>query len=260
MRYYVLTDIHSFFRQMKDALEEKEYFSDTGPKKIIICGDLFDRGPQPKELIKFILKLLEKDEIILIRGNHEDLMVDLVERIEAYSPATEYTHHGRNGTYKTALTLTRMNKHDVEYFPSEFREKMKKTDFFTKILPEMKNYYETENYIFVHGWIPCNEQKYMNGYSVYSPMSNWRGANERAWEKARWYNGMAAAKCGVIEKGKTIVCGHFRTSWGHSVIEGKGRDDFGLTSDFSPYYNDGIIALDGCTAFSKIVNCIVIED
>ena len=137
---------------------------------------------------------------------------------------------------------------------------MKKTDFFTKILPEMKNYYETENYIFVHGWIPCNEQKYMNGYSVYSPMGNWRGANERAWEKARWYNGMAAAKCGVIEKGKTIVCGHFRTSWGHSVIEGKGRDDFGLTSDFSPYYNDGIIALDGCTAFSKIVNCIVIED
>ena len=56
MRYYVVTDIHSFFKQMKSALEEKGYFKDNGPKKLIICGDLFDRGPQPKELEKFILK------------------------------------------------------------------------------------------------------------------------------------------------------------------------------------------------------------
>ena len=62
MRYYVVTDIHSFFKQMKSALEEKGYFKDNGPKKLIICGDLFDRGPQPKELEKFILKLLENDE------------------------------------------------------------------------------------------------------------------------------------------------------------------------------------------------------
>lgn len=260
MRYYVVTDIHSFFKQMKCALEEKGYFKDNGPKKLIICGDLFDRGPQPKELEKFILKLLENDEVILIRGNHEDLMVDLVNRIELFTPATEYTHHGRNGTYQTALTMTKMKKQDVEFFPSEFREKMKKTDFFTKILPKMRDYYETDNYVFVHGWIPCNEQKLLSGYSVYTPIDNWREADAAAWGKARWYNGMAAARCGVIENHKTIVCGHYRASWGHRVIEGSCKEDIGPLADYSPYYNEGIIALDACTSLSKTVNCIVIDD
>ena len=29
---------------------------------------------------------------------------------------------------------------------------------------------------------------------------------------------------------------------------------------YEPYYDDGIIAIDGCTVSSGIVNCIVIED
>lgn len=31
-------------------------------------------------------------------------------------------------------------------------------------------------------------------------------------------------------------------------------------SDFSPYYANGIIAIDTCTAFSRKVNCMVLED
>ena len=30
--------------------------------------------------------------------------------------------------------------------------------------------------------------------------------------------------------------------------------------DFSPFYSEGIIAIDACTAVSGRVNCIVIED
>ena len=40
---------------------------------------------------------------------------------------------------------------------------------------------------------------------------------------------------------------------------GKGGE-FENDPDFSPYYGEGIIALDACTAFSKKVNCIVIDD
>lgn len=262
MRYYVVTDIHGYFNQMKDALKRKGYFDDKKPHKLIICGDLFDRGSQVKELEKFVLDLIKKDEIILIRGNHEDLMVDLVKNIRDYIPSAENTHHGSNGTYKTALTMTKMNKHDVEYHPEEFQRRMYETPFFKTILPACKNYFETENYVFVHGWVPCNEMKYASfgGQSAYTPMGNWRGASLRAWERARWANGMAAAKCGVVDdQGKTIVCGHFRTAWGHSVIEGVG-ESYGEFGEYSPYYNEGIIALDACTAFSKFVNCIVIDD
>jgi metallophosphoesterase superfamily enzyme len=40
---------------------------------IVICGDLFDRGKEAEELQKYILDLMDRDEGILIRGNHEDL-------------------------------------------------------------------------------------------------------------------------------------------------------------------------------------------
>ena len=58
---------------------------------------------------------------------------------------------------------------------------------------------------------------------------------------------------------KTILCGHWHTSYGHSKYEGRGSE-FGLDADFSPYVSSGIIALDACTAFSKKVNMIVVED
>ena len=63
----------------------------------------------------------------------------------------------------------------------------------------------------------------------------------------------------MLESGKTVVCGHFHTSYGHSKFERKCTE-FGEDADFSPFYAEGIIAIDGCTAHSGKVNCIVIED
>lgn len=260
MKYYIIADPHAFYKEMIVALTEKGYFTDTGPKKLIICGDLFDRGKQVKQMLKFVLDLIKNDEVILIRGNHEDLMLDLVYKINAYLPCPEYSHHGVNGTYDTALAMSGMKRKEIEAHPELFTKKMKESPFLSDIIPKMLDYFETEHYIFVHGWIPCYSQKYRGGERTYlKSTTDFRRATPLDWSDARWYNGMAAAKCGVLEEGKTIVCGHFRTSWGHSVIHGDG-DDYGPNGNYSIYYNDGIIALDGCTSYSKRVNCLVIED
>ena len=58
---------------------------------------------------------------------------------------------------------------------------------------------------------------------------------------------------------KTVVCGHRTASYGHFKYERKGSE-FGEDADFSPYYADGIIAIDACTAVSGKMNCIVIVD
>ena len=58
---------------------------------------------------------------------------------------------------------------------------------------------------------------------------------------------------------KTILCGHWHSSYGHATYEHKGSE-FGHDADFSPYYGTGVIALDACTAFSKKVNVIILED
>ena len=46
MRYYVVSDVHSFYTEMIKALTEKGYFEDKEPHKLIICGDMFDRGSE----------------------------------------------------------------------------------------------------------------------------------------------------------------------------------------------------------------------
>ena len=89
--------------------------------------------------------------------------------------------------------------------------------------------------------------------------SDWRMQDEFKWERARWINGMLAASKGVVEPNKTIVCGHWHCSYGHAKLEGNGIE-FDSDADFSPYYGNGVIALDACTAFSGKVNCIVLND
>ena len=94
---------------------------------------------------------------------------------------------------------------------------------------------------------------------TYIPIENWREAGQKAWDAARWINGMEAAHSGVIEEGKTIVCGHWHCSFGHAHYEGDGGE-FDNNPNFAPYHGKGIIALDACTPVSEKVNCIVIED
>lgn len=259
MKYYVLADIHGFYDLTVNALTEQGYFADREPHKLIICGDLFDRGKQCKQLCDFITGLLEKDEVILIRGNHEDLLVDLIDNLRMYTEdGLQFSHHFLNGTVYTVRDLTGSTLTKMREYPGATAAGMRQSAVFKKILPAMKDYFETRNYIFVHGWIPSVVTKRGNAdYYAYNP--DWRNAGIDEWESARWYNGMLAAHQGVTEAGKTIVCGHWTSSFGHWAYEGKGSE-FGNDADFSPYYNKGIIALDACTAYSGKVNCVVIED
>ena len=44
MKYYITAVIHSFYTKFHKALDEVGYFIDPGPHKLIILGDIFDRG------------------------------------------------------------------------------------------------------------------------------------------------------------------------------------------------------------------------
>ena len=66
MKYYVTADVHGYFSELKTALSALGFFQDTEPHKLIVCGDLYDRGSEALHLQEFILDLLEKDEVILV--------------------------------------------------------------------------------------------------------------------------------------------------------------------------------------------------
>lgn len=257
MRYYVAADTHGYYKELMEALREKGFFQDPGPKKLILCGDVYDRGREALDLQAFLLELMDKNEIILIRGNHEDLALHLLHEWHRGSYRTY--RHQVNGTVDTVCQLTGSTQDDLNRQPEEVGRKFLKDDFIQKIIPSMMDYYETAHYIFVHGWIPCIEEEDDMGKKNYKRMEDWREADEYAWNRARWINGMEAAHSGVTEEGKTIVCGHWHTSFGHCHYEDDGGE-FDNHPNFEPYYGEGIIALDGCIPVSRKTNCIFIVD
>lgn len=257
MRYYVTADVHGYFSELKQALAEQGFFQDQAPHKLIVCGDLYDRGTEALQLQAFILELLSRDQVILIRGNHEDLAMDLLHHWHRQSYLQ--THHHTNGTIDTLCQLIGVSPWEIDTDAENIGRAFLKDPYIQKLIPQMVDYYETDHYIFTHGWIPCTPVSTGSHQMRYDPVADWRNAGEAMWGRARWINGMEAAHAGIVEPGKTIVCGHWHCSFGHSRYENDGGE-FDNNPNFAPYYGKGIIALDACTPVSKKINCIVIED
>ena len=55
MKYYITADIHGFYAEFHKAPDEAGYFTDPKPHKLLLLGDLFDRGQEAVEMQRFIL-------------------------------------------------------------------------------------------------------------------------------------------------------------------------------------------------------------
>ena len=61
MRYYVVADVYGYYTQMKSAIEKAGFFSDPTLHKLIMRGDIFDRGHEAKQVQQFVLEQMEQD-------------------------------------------------------------------------------------------------------------------------------------------------------------------------------------------------------
>ena len=101
-KYFIVSDVHSFFDEMKEALDQAGYDKDNKSHIIIFNGDIFDRGPKSVEMYKFI-KSVPKSRRILIKGNHELLILD------ALKSDLPGLHDISNGTVKTLCQLAKVD-------------------------------------------------------------------------------------------------------------------------------------------------------
>lgn len=240
MKYFVSADIHGFFDEWQKALKEKGFDLNNPNHKIIICGDLFDRGRQPKEIIDYILA--HEDKIILVRGNHEDLLEDMIR--ENYSSCVDE----KNGTKQTIDDLRRILNLNDKYSMLEVSQKAN----LQYVVDKCVNYYETEHYIFVHAFIPLSDDWEYDKY--------WRYASANRWKEARWINPVVLYKKNVYDPEKTIACGHWHCSALWHEVDPNKYDEFGPKANFEPFISEHMIAIDACTSYSKKVNVVVIED
>jgi hypothetical protein len=252
-----------------EALASKGFNSNNPEHTLVVIGDIFDRGSQATEVYNY-LKGLNKDRRILIRGNHEDMFVELIHKS---FPAT-YDFHNR--TVNTFCQLTGYDEEELlkyyQYGDEDSVEKFKtmamhqwkeisklvsKMDIDTWIKSdEWVNYYEIGDFVLTHSFIPLRDGEY-------NP--KWRtNATEDEWNRYRTGCPWRIFKYGHFQeeqdKGKTLVFGHWHTSEIHRVIGGHiGSENTDI------FYGNGFIAIDGGVYIKnkKLVhpcNVLVIKD
>lgn len=269
-KYFVCGDVHSYFDQLKNALEEAGYDKSNKNHIFVSCGDLLDRGEQTNECLTFV-NSIPKTRKILIRGNHEDLL----ERCIASKCFTATDLH--NGTLTTIMNLSGYSRDDYWFLTDEqirnTFDKAKNSSQLNKYFSSLVDYAEVGNYIFVHGWIPTIDPN-LSPLSEEKPLRNapleWWDTKtnpdaEDIWKCARWTNGMKAWSEGCVLSDKTIVCGHWHTSYGNTHF-GDAPEEFPpitskikLKKAFQPFIRDGIIAVDSCVHYSGFVNVVILE-
>ena len=275
-RYFITSDIHSFYTPLMKELTKKG-FDELNPEHVlVVCGDVFDRGNETLEVYNF-LRSLPKERLILIRGNHELLYKELLNK---YFPES---HDYSNGTVKTFCQIAGfepnvLDRHywyrqafleNVDYYtnysnyPQEYWKQIQEivdTSEVTKWIESdaWVNYWETEHYIFVHSYIPLQQALKMYYVEDLGYREDWRNATDTEWEDAMWGCPWSKAKEGWNKTGKTIVCGHWHTSdfFNHLTKQKKSVYDCPIFK--SKRYK--LIGLDACAAGSGKLNVLVLNE
>lgn len=260
MKYFVFSDVHGFYSILKEELDKKGFDVNNDNHVLISIGDNFDRGNENYQMYLFIKEMKEKNKIILVKGNHEDLFLEMLYR------GNPLRHDLSNGTLGTLEEF-----YKVFYDDDGYKNLYLFGDIYYKLrdegilefMDDMLDYYETEHYVFTHGFIPI-------AYNIdleYDP--EWRNASKEEFKRCRWVNGMERSIYNNIGiNGKKIVVGHFHASYGNvrkreDIFQStfKLRElEFENYDDMNIYEDNNVIAIDACTVLTKKINLLVIED
>ena len=233
-KIFVVSDVHGHCTLLKEALLKAGFDKDNEEHLLVCCGDYFDRGNENVEVLKFFERLKHK---VLLRGNHEDLLLKIFETGKILP------HNYINGTLQTLENF--FGKYFVNPIDDtvDFSGQTRTVDRICEFIGETVNYFETDKYVFVHGWLPENAK---------SAEARLNASNE-AWEKARWTKWTDRYVGAKPLEDKILICGHVPTFYAN-------RFDYERSSECCDiFYGNGIIAIDAGTYDSKHINVLVLD-
>ncbi len=149
MDIYAVGDIHGCLDQLEMLLEEVQ--PDLEQDVLLFVGDYIDRGPDSRGVVDYVLKLQQKyprEHVICLKGNHEVMFLDFLEGREREL----FLFNGGLGTLRDYWGDKWDNLKELLLPPEHAR-----------FYQELRPYYETADYIFVHGGlkpgVPLPEQQ-----------------------------------------------------------------------------------------------------
>ena len=235
LKIFAVSDIHGHLTVLKRALSDAGFKPNFAGHLLLVLGDIFDRGRENRALLDFLDGISNK---VMLYGNHDGILLDA---LCTHSVGRLQTRNG------TDITIS-------EFFPSyidngvlvpKTAEDRASYNRLMGYIGSLSFLFETDHYIFTHGWLPMDDEGIAPDYE-YTRYGTWDYA---AWQ--RWYNFYGKFD---IPKGKTLVVGH------SSAVYGVDFDEKRSESDYSTFFGERFIAIDGTVPRSGRINVLVIED
>lgn len=183
-KVFAIGDIHGENLKLQHIL--KQWNPDN--QQLILLGDLIDRGDDSYGVIQLARQLKDKYGAIIIRGNHEHLLLNWLD-----APDDEkdlyYPQGGREtlrSFFKRDMTFSYMPTYLADLIETHYQDDI-------SFIKELPYYYEWQNYVFVHGGVNLD-------------LNDWKktNLNDFCWIRKPFHYGRN-------ETGKTFVFGHTLT-------------------------------------------------
>lgn len=276
---YCISDIHGHYYQAIEALQEAGWDENNPNHLLIVCGDIFDRGPDSVSVFEWLYKLTQEGKAIVTKGNHDDFILDFMGVNRLYDYGYKHYKSGWNGVNTTIDDFLHSTNDFGMYVcmhqdPNSVTGLVEGKMFYQlwntwrinsivqikkeypnliDWLKSLPNYYETKNYIFTHGSIDPLCKDWHNPFAEnpdYKDMTL-----EERWRKCHWDDGTFIIKK-HLNTNKTVVVGHFSTAHLREMwqIDSKDGNDHSILK-----FNNNIF-IDGCTILTKRVNVLIIDD
>lgn len=251
MKYFVFSDAHGDCDALMNAVEKHGYRPENGGHTLVSCGDNFgraERGKGSRGIFDYLTSPVHKNPPICLMGNHELILKDIL--FKRSLSATDIA----NGEHKTVYSF--LGKDPEERELTAYDIDVLSRGAVMDWLLSRPYYFETDKYIFVHGFLPFDTDK------LQFITDNFNLADEELWKSASW-----AQTPLMIQKfaqdfpdglDKTVVFGH----WHNAQLREAFEPVVNYETRHSIWRNEKLklIGLDCCTILSRKVEMLVVED
>lgn len=143
-RTIIISDIHGCLEPFERLLEKVKYMPEQD--RLILLGDYVDKGPQSREVVDAVMRLVQQYGVLALRGNHDQRLVDFI-RGDDPVVLGKFAEHGGPPTlqsYIGSLEVTESSRAEARrIMEAEYASHL---DF----LEGLPLYAEDDRHIYVH--------------------------------------------------------------------------------------------------------------
>ena len=148
-KYFIFSDTHGCYDFLMESLTAAG-FNIEDPSHILVgAGDYFDRGEQSEKLYKFFKSRKLKNRIYLVRGNHDDMLLDFLTGLD--DGFFNAIYNGMSETIESFSKLP-LNLSMLQLDPNYYVDKIKENypRLFKWLSTSLKRGFQIDNYKITH--------------------------------------------------------------------------------------------------------------